>query len=395
MRSDLRQTSLSTILRHLYSERRSGILHVSRHSIKKRVHFREGAIVFADNGDAESAPSRERAREIMFSLFTWTSGDVVFEDWETNISEALAFESPTAELILEATRSIEDEEILGRLLGTQESVFACTQTTELPLFKMRLSPAESSVLTFARQRKQFQRWDLPRVSGELPLMRALNTLVSVGLLEIREKVELAEPQPPPMPEPPPSLAQVQPSTPEPLPAPVAQEAPAPAWSPEPIPVVNVAAPDAPDFPSPPTPGEVESIINNHTPSRSAAPAPSAGFNEVEQLLDAFESNRAHETGRHAQVPSPAPAPFTPPTPAASPEPPHDAHVEERDFPMMAEASPPPPFEPPPRIHEPEPPQFYEPAAPEPAPPSAIVEETPLPRTSLPPPSRRPAAPRRR
>ena len=194
MRSDLRQTSLSTILRHLYSERRSGILHVSRHSIKKRVHFREGAIVFADNGDAESAPSRERAREIMFSLFTWTSGDVVFEDWETNISEALAFESPTAELILEATRSIEDEEILGRLLGTQESVFACTQTTELPLFKMRLSPAESSVLTFARQRKQFQRWDLPRVSGELPLMRALNTLVSVGLLEIREKVELAEPQ---------------------------------------------------------------------------------------------------------------------------------------------------------------------------------------------------------
>ena len=154
MRSDLRQTSLSTILRHLYSERRSGILHVSRHSIKKRVHFREGAIVFADNSDAESEPSRERAREIMFSLFTWTSGDVVFEDWETNISEALAFESATAELILEATRSIEDEEILGRLLGTQESVFACTQTTELPLFKMRLSPAESSVLTFARQRKQ-------------------------------------------------------------------------------------------------------------------------------------------------------------------------------------------------------------------------------------------------
>ena len=155
MRSDLRQTSLSTILRHLYSERRSGILHVSRHSIKKRVHFREGAIVFADNGDAESEPSRERAREIMFSLFTWTSGDVVFEDWETNISEALAFESATAELILEATRSIKDEKILGRLLGTQESVFACTQTTELPLFKMRLSPAESSVLTFARQRKQF------------------------------------------------------------------------------------------------------------------------------------------------------------------------------------------------------------------------------------------------
>ncbi len=207
MRSDLRQTSLPTILRHLYSERRSGILHVSRHTIQKRVHFREGAIIFADDGDDASPPSRERAKEIMFSLFTWTSGDVVFEDWETNVSEVLAFESPTAELILEASRAIEDEEILGRLLGTQESVFACTETTELPLFKMRLAPAESSVLTFARQRKHFQRWELPRVSGELPLMRALNTLVSVGLLEIAEKVAPPEPEPTPMQEPAPwSLA---------------------------------------------------------------------------------------------------------------------------------------------------------------------------------------------
>ena len=34
-------------------------------------------------------------------------------------------------------------------------------------------------------------------------MRALNTLVSVGLLEIREKVALPEPEPPPMTESPP------------------------------------------------------------------------------------------------------------------------------------------------------------------------------------------------
>ena len=296
MRGDLRQTSLSTILRLLYSERRSGILHVSRHTIQKRVHFREGAIIFADNSDAESAPSRERAQEIMFSLFTWASGDVVFEDWETNISEALAFESPTAELILEATRAIEDEEILGRLLGTQESIFACTQTTELPLFQMRLSPAESSVLTFARQREQFQRWDLPRVAGELPLMRALNTLASVGLLEIREKVALPEPEPPPVQEPPPmqeplpepeptpSLAQVVPATSEPATsepatsepaAPMSQAAPA-SWRPDPVPDADIPASDAPAEWSP-DPVPADTFASDATAEWSPDPVPADTF----------------------------------------------------------------------------------------------------------------------
>ncbi len=388
MRSDLRQTSLSTILRHLYSERRSGILHVSRHSIKKRVHFREGAIVFADNGDAESEPSRERAREIMFSLFTWTSGDVVFEDWETNISEALAFESATAELILEATRSIKDEEILGRLLGTQESVFACTQTTELPLFKMRLSPAESSVLTFARQRKQFQRWDLPRVSGELPLMRALNTLVSVGLLEIREKVALPEPEPPPMTEPPPvqepapSFAPVVPSTPEPA-APMSPATP-PPWSPDPVPETHTPASEAP-APWSPAPAQFPQEAATPTPELPA-PAPPEASSDVEKLLDDYENRRALETGQHRP---PSENPLPPPSPAESmtapgPPPPHDPYVDPQ-FPTMTEA-------PSPLAYEPAAPQVYEPAPP-PVEVPVAMDEAPLATTSLPPrtPVRKPAA----
>ncbi len=377
MRSDLRQTSLSTILRHLYSERRSGILHVSRHTIQKRVHLREGAIIFADNGDAESTPSRERAQEIMFSLFTWTSGDVVFEDWETNISEALAFESLTAELILEATRAIDDDEILGRLLGTQESIFACTQTTELPLFKMRLSPAESSVLTFARQRKQFQRWDLPRVSGELPLMRALNTLVSVGLLEIREKVELPEPEPPPMPEPPmqqpaPPPAQVVSSTPEPAaPTSAAEE----TWSPAPVPDAQIPAPAAP-APWSPDPVQFPDGAASLTPEPHGTASPPAR-DDVEKLLDAYENKRARETGRHLPPQHPAPTP-TPPNP-----PMHNPAVDEPQFQTMSGA-------PSPVANEPQPPQVYEPT-----PPPAGPDETPLPTTSLPPPSpvQQPAAPK--
>ena len=384
----------------------------------------------------------------MFSLFTWASGDVVFEDWETNISEALAFESPTAELILEATRAIEDEEILGRLLGTQESIFACTQTTELPLFQMRLSPAESSVLTFARQREQFQRWDLPRVAGELPLMRALNTLASVGLLEIREKVALPEPEPPPVQEPPPmqeplpepeptpSLAQVVPATSEPATsepaAPMSQAAPAP-WRPDPVPDADIPASDAPaewspdpvpadtfasdataewspdpvpadtfasdapaewspdpvpdaDMPAsdPTAPWSPDPVQFPHA-AASPMPDPPAPDPDVEKLLDAYENKRAEETGRHrATSLNPLPSPNPAPTPTAPDPPP--THDPHVDEPDF----PTMPEAPSPLGFEPEPPQVSEPA-----PPPVEIDEKPLPKTSLRPRSRvrKPAAPK--
>ena len=136
-------------------------------------------------------------------------------------------------------------------------------------------PAESSVLTFARQRKQFQRWDLPRVSGELPLMRALNTLVSVGLLEIREKVELPEPEPPPMTESPPvqepapSFAPVVPSTPEPA-APMSPATP-PPWSPDPVPETHTPASEAPAPWLVVPPNEKSSRFNIKNNTRSPKP----------------------------------------------------------------------------------------------------------------------------
>jgi hypothetical protein len=53
-------------MRRLYSERKSGVLQVSASGLKRRLYFRKGAAIFADNAD-------ELAEAVLHSIFSWTS----------------------------------------------------------------------------------------------------------------------------------------------------------------------------------------------------------------------------------------------------------------------------------------------------------------------------------
>ncbi len=47
MHGSLNEDSLPTVFRRLYADSKSGILHLSRDGVSKRIYFREGAISFA------------------------------------------------------------------------------------------------------------------------------------------------------------------------------------------------------------------------------------------------------------------------------------------------------------------------------------------------------------
>jgi hypothetical protein len=194
VRGDLRQSSFPDLLRHLYADRRSGTLHLSSNGLMRRVHFRKGAAVFAEDAEAGRTTTRQGAEALLASLFSWTSGEFSFQDGEPEIDEQLAFGRPTAELILEGSRTIGDPRLLERFLGSAGTRFACSETTELPLFQIKLSPAEGAILTHARTETSFQAADLAHLGGELSVLRSLNTLVSLGLLQIVEKDEAPEPE---------------------------------------------------------------------------------------------------------------------------------------------------------------------------------------------------------
>lgn len=179
------------MLRQLYAERKSGILYISRQNIRKRIHLKDGVAIFADAGDGQPL-SRDQAEVLAFSLFTWTSGELAFEEGEPEIDEAQAFDGSPSWLILEASRRIDEVEVLEQLLGGPDAVLSCTKTTALPVFTMRLSPAENAILTFARECEQFTAADLPLPAGDVAVLSALNALVAVGLLEIVEKKAASE-----------------------------------------------------------------------------------------------------------------------------------------------------------------------------------------------------------
>ena len=239
MRGNFRHSSLADVLRHLYAERKSGVLHLTREGVQRRVHLRKGVAIFAEAADSP-LPSRDQAESLFYSLFTWTSGEFSFEeDLEPQVDEGRAFTASPSVAILEGSRRIAERGVLEHLIGGSDSVFACAQSSVLPLFTMKLSPPESAILKFARERERFTARDLPIPSGTLDVVRALNALVSVGLLEVVEKASVPERSPMTLPSAvPPALEPAEPP---------------------------------PPIPSPPNRGDVQNILDTFQAKRHAVP----------------------------------------------------------------------------------------------------------------------------
>jgi len=302
VRGSLRSSSLAELLRHLYAERKSGILHLARDGVERRVHLKKGLAILADSPNS-ALPSREQAEELLHSLFSWTSGDFHFEEGEPNVDEARALTASASATILEGSRRIADLQVLAHLIGGPDSVFACAQTSVLPLFTMKLSPSESAILKLARERGRFRARDLP--SRGLEVARSLNALVSVGLLEVVEKAAAAEPPPvAPPPRPAPSIEQRKA---------VPPPAPSPPPPPPPIEQRNAAPPLVPPPPRPAPSIEQRRAVSPPAPPPPPPPPPIEQRNAAPPLVPP-PPRPAPPIAQRKAVPPLAPPPPRPPQP---------------------------------------------------------------------------------
>ncbi len=195
MRGNLRQSSLAEVLRHLFAERKSGVLRFAREGQERSVYLLKGVPIFAETAEAPTV-GREQAESLLYSLFSWISGEFHFEEVEPKVDEESALTASAPVTILEGSRRIKDPKVLQHLLGGPGSLFACAQTSVLPLFTMKLSPSESAILKFARERERFTARELPFPARTLEVVRALNALVSVGLVEVVQKAAVPASRPP-------------------------------------------------------------------------------------------------------------------------------------------------------------------------------------------------------
>ncbi len=231
MQGDLTRDALGDVIRTLYVNRMSGILHLKQKKTCKRIYFRKGSMIFANSdidndrlgeflirqqvidragferasevmrvtgnrfgrtlvelgfATAEEMESKvvEQIQTIVYSLFSWESGEYRFEQHENPVDEDIVLNLSTADIILEGTRRMDDMGKVRRALGDPSRVL---QTTEDPLllYQKMSTLSQSEYFILSRVDGLSSMADILSISpiGEEPTLRCLYGLVSAGVVE--------------------------------------------------------------------------------------------------------------------------------------------------------------------------------------------------------------------
>ena len=242
MQGSLSQETLAGVIRNLYIDRRSGILHLEQDGIRKRIYFKKGSMIFANSdvnddrigeflirqGAIERASFEMAAKvakethkrfgktivemgymtaddmqalvtgqieAIIYSLFMWRSGEWKFEPHEDPVDEDIMLNLSTADIILEGTRRMEDIDAMRRDVGNSNGMLRHSENPLLLYQKISLTPSEGFVLSRVDGVSTVA--DIAAISplGEEETIRCIYGLVSAGVLEIQGAQPTVEPEP--------------------------------------------------------------------------------------------------------------------------------------------------------------------------------------------------------
>ena len=255
---NLSQETLADVIRNLYVNRDSGILHLTQGDVRKRIYFKKGSMIFANSdvnddrlgeflirNDKIDRKAFELASEvvkdtrnrfgktivemgymkademqgmvvqqietIIYSLFEWEKGEYRFELHEDPVDEDIVLNLSTADIILEGTRRMNDVVAITRALGDPHRAIRHSDNPLLLYQKISLTPQEGFVLS--RVDGVSTVTDIAAISplGEEETLRCVYGLVSAGVLELEggaspiptpslshEPVELPKPEAAPL-----------------------------------------------------------------------------------------------------------------------------------------------------------------------------------------------------
>jgi curved DNA-binding protein CbpA len=196
MQGELAEGALPAVLRTLYVERKTGLLHVSRGDERGSICFIQGNIVYGETSikachlgetlvrhglltqwdldralemvavtgrrlgpilmdlgllDADGLDDALalQVREVLLSIFEWREGSFRFEEQEPHYFRG--YDKPlrlsTAEVILDAVWSVQDPDIIRFNLGDLDRVLALTSDPLLRFQRVALSPTDGFILS--------------------------------------------------------------------------------------------------------------------------------------------------------------------------------------------------------------------------------------------------------
>ena len=137
---------------------------------------------------------RLQVEEVLFELFSWASAGFEYKEAKLNLSGLVVVQLGVMELLLAASRRVEDPDVLQQYIPTINYVFRKTKGME---DKVTLSPLERWVLSVVDGRRTVDQLILQLGMDKFQAYKILYSLVASALIE---KAELPEPRSKPEPE---------------------------------------------------------------------------------------------------------------------------------------------------------------------------------------------------
>jgi hypothetical protein len=229
-RGSLAQLTAASIIRDLHSSRKSGVLHLTREGVSKRLYFRAGSIVLAGSDlpedrlgqallragmireadleralsvvettdrtigetivamgllrpDQVQAEAARRTKLIVESVLDWESGEYAFEERDERLAGELLSQVDVPLTLLEAFRGARSGAVVRKLLGDGKAVMHRPEPQPATLAPLRLDPTEEWVLAQANGVASAAEIAAQCPMGKDEALRSICGLLLAGVLE--------------------------------------------------------------------------------------------------------------------------------------------------------------------------------------------------------------------
>ncbi len=232
----LSDKAIAETIREANVDRRTGILHLERQGLNKRIYFDEGSIVFANsdsdsdrlgqflirsgkidesmlstalqamkgtgrrfgrtvvelgvmNEESMTELVAEQIREIVASLFEWDSGNYGFEPIERPVEDDVVVNLSTADIMLSGVRRMSDTADFRGALSDLNRVLRYSDSLLLTHNKITLSPEEGFVLSRVDGTSTINEILTVSPLSEEQTLRCIYGLILTGVLETEGEAE--------------------------------------------------------------------------------------------------------------------------------------------------------------------------------------------------------------
>jgi hypothetical protein len=134
---------------------------------------------------------RMQVENILYTLFHWIQGKFRFEECAVSATDETDTQFETMELILEASRRVDEMSVLEKQIPARNQVLRYTADAASANRQTTLNHQENAVLRLVNGINTIKEIIYQSGYDEFTVVKALYTLLSAGIIDVQEKIDLS------------------------------------------------------------------------------------------------------------------------------------------------------------------------------------------------------------